>query len=132
MKFFVANILFLLLTVAPFTASAQYQYMFDLKSDKQKRTIKGDIDMLKTNVDEYKKAQKLAKEERRASRKTMNHTYRIQKRYVRKRMMASRCEAARFNGDHNFLCEPLHQFWRHGELLPFHLWQRKCKMTAKK
>ena len=132
MKFFVANILFLLLTAVPFTASAQYQYMFDKTPDKHKHSIKSDIDLMKLNVDEYKKMRKEAKEDRKVSRKTMNHTYRIQTRKTRKRMLASRCEAARFNGDHTFLCEPFHRFWRHGEFIPFHLWHNKCKMTAKK
>ena len=133
MKLFVANILFLLLMAAPFASSAQYQYMFDNKSDKHKHSIKSDIDLMKLNVDEYKKMRKQAKEDRKVSRKTMNHTYRIQTRKTRKRMMASRCEAARFNGDHKFFCETLHQFWRHGDFMPFHIRQNKCKMiTAKK
>ena len=133
MKLFVANILFLLLMAAPFASSAQYQYMFDNKSDKNKHSIKSDIDLMKLNVDEYKKMRKEAKEDRKVSRKTMNHTYRIQTRMTRKRMMASRCEAARFNGDHKFFCETLHQFWRHGDFMPFHIRQNKCKMmTAKK
>ena len=105
----------------------------DNKSDKNKHSIKSDIDLMKLNVDEYKKMRKEAKEDRKVSRKTMNHTYRIQTRMTRKRMMASRCEAARFNGDHKFFCETLHQFWRHGDFMPFHIRQNKCKMiTAKK
>lgn len=134
MKFIVANILFLFLAAAPFTASAQYQYLFDIKSDKHKHSIKSDIDVLKLNVEEYKKMKQEAKEDRKASRQTVSHTYRIQKRYVRKRMMASRCEAAEFNGDHHFWCKPLHTFWRHGDFMPYIFAHNKskCKMSVKK
>ena len=47
-------------------------------------------------------------------------------------MMESRCEAARFNGDHHFWCEPLHLFLRHGDAIPIRLRQSKCKMTTVK
>ena len=35
---------------APFASSAQYQYLFDNKSDKHKHSVKSDIEMLKANV----------------------------------------------------------------------------------
>ena len=134
MKFIVTNILFLLLMAAPFASSAQYQYLFDNKSDKHKHSVKSDIEMLKSNVEEYKKMKQEAKEDRKASRQTMNHTYRIQKRYTRRRMMASRCEVAEFNGDHHFWCEPFHRLWRHGDFMPYIFAHNrgKCKMSVKK
>ena len=48
---------------APFASSAQYQYLFDNKSDKHKHSVKSDIEMLKSNVEEYKKMKQEAKEE---------------------------------------------------------------------
>ena len=134
MKLFVANILFLLLMAAPFASSAQYQYLLDTKSDKHKHSIKSDIEMMKLNVDEYKKMKQEAKEDRKASRQTISHTYKIQTRKTRRRMMASRCEAAKFNGDHHFWCEPLHMLWRHGDFMPYIFAHNrsKCKMSVKK
>ena len=99
----------------PFASSAQYQYMFDRKPDKVRHSFRGDIDMLKTNVDEYKKMKQERKEEKKVSKMTINHTYKIQTRKTRKRMMASRCKAARFNGDHRLIwCPTLHKIWKHG------------------
>jgi hypothetical protein len=134
MKFIVANILFLLLVAAPFASSAQYQYLFDIKSDKHKHSVKSDIEMLKSNVEEYKKMKQEAKEDRKVSRQTTSHTYKIQKSYTRRRMMESRCEAAEFNGDHHFWCKPLHRFWRHGDFMPYIFAHNKgkCKMSVKK
>ncbi|MBR6310398.1 MAG: hypothetical protein IKR52_04275 [Paludibacteraceae bacterium] len=134
MKFIAANILFLLLMAAPFASSAQYQYLFDNKSDKHKHSVKSDIEMLKSNVEEYKKMKQEAKEDRKVSRQTTSHTYKIQKSYTRRRMMESRCEAAEFNGDHHFWCKPLHRFWRHGDFMPYIFAHNKgkCKMSVKK
>ena len=129
---FVANILFLLLVAAPLTSSAQYQYMIDKHPLKKRHNVKTDIDVMKQNVEEYKLLRKQAKEDRKVSRMTMNRTYKIQTRKVRRRMMASRCEAAKFNGDHHFWCEPLHLFLRHGDAIPIRLRQSKCKMTSVK
>lgn len=106
--------------------------MIDKHPLKKRHSVKTDIDVMKQNVEEYKLLRKQAKEDRQVSRMTMNRTYKIQTRKVRRRMMESRCEAARFNGDHHFWCEPLHLFLRHGDAIPIRLRQSKCKMTTVK
>lgn len=119
MKNFVAKILFLLFLGSPTATMAQYQYLFDNQSQKVKRSIKNDVEMLKQNVEYYKAQKQINKDNWKSSRQTISHTYKIQTRKTRKRMMASRCKASHFNGDNTLFCSTLHKLYKHGQVYRF-------------
>ena len=70
--------------------------------------------------DDLKKDQKqINKDNWKSSRQTISHTYKIQTRKTRKRMMASRCKASHFNGDNTLFCSTLHKLYKHGQVYRF-------------
>lgn len=131
MKNLFAKILFLLLMAVPMASVAQYQYLFDNQTEIKKRNVKEDIETLKQNVEKYKQDQQIARENHKASKLTVKHTYKIQTRKTRKRMMASRCKASEFNGDHSFWCLTLHKFFTHGQLYYHERRSSKCPLAQK-
>ncbi len=131
MKNLIAKILFLLLMAAPTTVIAQYQYLFDNQSEIKHRNIKVDISEFKQNVENYKMEQQIARENHKASKQTVKHTYSIQTFKTRMRMKASRCTASRFNGDHSIWCATIHRFFTHGQLYYHERRGSKCPLAQK-
>lgn len=131
MKNLIAKILFLLLMAVPMTSVAQYQYLFDNQTEIKKRNVKEDIVTLKQNVEKYKQEQQIARENHKASKLTVKHTYKIQDSKTRRRMMSSRCKASRFNGDHSIWCATIHRFFTHGQLYYHERRGSKCPLAQK-
>mgnify|MGYP006988863854 CR=1 FL=1 len=115
MKTLATKILILLMLMPQVAVLAQYQYCIDVNPPKKHFVKFKDRREINKMEDESEKALQLVRKVRKeSSEKIAQHSYKIQTRKVRKRMLASRCKAANFNGNKSFWCSNLHKIKRHG------------------